>query len=59
MKKSKIVEDLKPKNCCSVCGAKDKELRPYGKDFAMICFECGMKDENLTGKNFMKIHFNE
>lgn len=31
---------------CEYCGQID-ELRPYGKDGAMICFDCGMKPENI------------
>ena len=34
---------------CSDCGQK-KELRPYGKNGAYVCFECAMKDEP-TAKN--------
>lgn len=36
---------------CSGCG-KDDDCRPYGKGGAMICFSCGMKDEEETFKNF-------
>lgn len=32
---------------CQYCG-KISELRPYGKNGAKICFECGMKPENKT-----------
>jgi hypothetical protein len=38
---------------CTQCG-KFEELRPYGKDGAKICFACGMKDKELTGKMFEK-----
>lgn len=31
---------------CEYCGNID-ELRPYGKNGAKICFDCGMKDENI------------
>lgn len=31
---------------CEYCGKLD-ELRPYGKNGAKICFECGMKPENI------------
>jgi len=30
---------------CNYCG-KTEDLRPYGKDQAMICYNCGMKPEN-------------
>ena len=34
-------------NACTECG-KVTELRPYGKDFAPICYECSMQDEART-----------
>lgn len=37
-------EESAPRKC-EYCG-KIAELRPYGKDGANICFECGMKPEN-------------
>lgn len=37
---------------CSECGA-DDDCRPYGKNGAMICFDCGMKDEETTHRNFL------
>jgi hypothetical protein len=41
---------------CEYCG-KVAELRPYGRNGARICFECGMKDENkvTTDKQFDKV----
>jgi len=30
-----------------MCGQVD-ELRPYGPNYERICFECGMKNEELT-----------
>ena len=38
---------------CDDCG-KMAELRPYGKNGACICFECGMKDEETVAKEFKK-----
>lgn len=35
---------VQPKRTCSDCGLK-KELRPYGKDGALVCFHCAMEDE--------------
>ena len=40
-------------SACTECG-KVTELRPYGKDFAPICYECAMQDEALTVRNFVK-----
>jgi pentose-5-phosphate-3-epimerase len=31
---------------CEYCG-KVEELRPYGMNGAKICFDCGMKPENI------------
>ncbi len=39
---------------CEYCGAKDEELRPYGKGGAKICYECGQKDYKLTEANMKK-----
>lgn len=36
---------------CEGCG-KVAELRPYGPAGESICFACGMKDEDTTGKRF-------
>lgn len=38
---------------CEYCG-KVAELRPYGKNGANICFECGMKDPKTTEEMFSK-----
>ena len=40
-------------NACTECG-KVTELRPYGKDFASICYECSMQDEARTRRSFVK-----
>lgn len=40
-------------SACTECG-KVTELRPYGKDFAQICYECSMKDEARTRRSFVK-----
>jgi len=36
---------------CDFCG-KIEELRPYGPNGEVICFDCGMKDEATTAKMF-------
>ena len=36
---------------CDDCG-KIAELRPYGPGGSMVCFECGMKDEEGTTRRF-------
>ena len=40
-------------SACTECG-KVAELRPYGKDFAQICYECSMRDEARTRRSFVK-----
>ena len=39
---------------CQLCG-KQEELRPYGKNGEWICFDCGMKDEIDTSRQFSKV----
>lgn len=41
-------------NDCEYCG-KSAELRPYGRNGAWICFECGMEHEDETDANFADI----
>lgn len=48
-----VIEQEVPKKC-EYCG-KIKELRPYGKNGANICFQCAMKDEAEAKKQFSKI----
>ena len=43
---------------CDLCGEVD-ELRPYGPNGENICFDCGMADEETTGKRFMQTVFKE
>lgn len=43
---------------CDFCG-KISELRPYGPKGECICYECGMKDEDATKKQFSKHVFGE
>lgn len=43
---------------CDECG-KIEELRPYGKDGARICYDCGMKNPRETTKNMWLILFGE
>lgn len=39
---------------CSVCHA-SAECRPYGKNGALVCFECAMKDEAEANRQFGKL----
>lgn len=48
-----FIESTAPAEC-SDCG-EEAELRPYGKDGAWVCFDCGMKDEQEAINQFSKI----
>ena len=43
---------------CEMCGKVD-ELRPYGPNYERICFECGMKNEELTQARMKEYIFGE
>ena len=45
-------DEAKPQKC-EDCGVMD-ELRPYGKNAAMVCFDCAMKDEENAQAMFNK-----
>lgn len=48
-----IIEETAPA-LCSQC-AQLKELRPYGKNGAWVCFPCAMEDEDETKAQFNKL----
>ena len=50
----KVIIRSEPPRKCELCG-KIAELRPYGPNREFICFECGMKDEETTSKQFGKL----
>lgn len=41
---------------CVKCQSHDRELRPYGKLYQLICFSCAMKPDQIkeTTDNFAK-----
>lgn len=45
---------VEPHGKCELCG-KIEELRPYGSNGERICFECGMKNVEVTKKQFQKV----
>lgn len=47
-----FIREEKPQQCDD-CG-KIAELRPYGKNGACICFECGEKDPEMTKQMCIK-----
>lgn len=46
MAKTIIIDGDSTPEPCEYCGNVE-ELRPYGKNGAKICFDCGMKPENI------------
>jgi ribosomal protein L37AE/L43A len=47
------IVDARGNKPCRVCGRID-ELRPYGKNGAWVCFDCGMMDEGEAQRQFDK-----
>lgn len=47
-----VIYEEKPQQC-DLCG-KVAELRPYGPKGEMVCFECGMLDEEAAKKMFAR-----
>lgn len=47
-----------PEGNCDVCGT-EGELRPYGPQGEWICFQCGMKDEATTARQYRRHVFGE
>jgi hypothetical protein len=52
------VIEATPDAKCELCGKVD-ELRPYGPKGEAICFECGMKDEATTSRQFARVVLGE
>lgn len=60
--KVKVVTEGMPSKC-EYCGATNEadgtaiDLRPYGRNGAWICFDCGMKPEHkaMTEQNFSDV----
>lgn len=50
-----IISVEKPQQCDD-CG-EIKELRPYGPNGSMVCFQCGMKDEDEAIRRFSALLF--
>ncbi len=45
-----------PLQVCELCGAID-ECRPYGPNDEQICYECGMKNKEVTQKKMERYLF--
>ena len=49
-----IIIEPTPPDKCEGCG-KIAELRPYGRNYANICFDCGTADKEEVDKNFARL----
>jgi hypothetical protein len=47
-----------PDQVCEICGNID-ECRPYGPEGEQICFDCGMKDPEMTKQKMAEYIFGE
>lgn len=43
---------------CEMCGAVE-ETRPYGPMGEQICYDCGMKNEEMTNKRMGQVLFGD
>lgn len=55
---TRFIKYIKYDNC-ETCDAQDIELRPYGANGEWICWQCGMKDEEMSKRRFMQVVFKE
>ena len=53
LKVNYVIESEEPQQC-DYCGV-IAELRPYGKNGAAICFDCGRKNPAETRANFLRL----
>lgn len=49
---------VEPDTKCEFCG-KVSECRPYGPNKESICFDCAMRDEEMTQKRMRQHVFGE
>ena len=49
-----VIGGKEPHGPCAFC-KKEEELRPFGPNDELICFDCAMKDEAVAHKKFMEI----
>lgn len=47
-----------PEGKCAFCDKED-ELRPYGPKGEWLCFDCAMKHEATTARQYRKVVFGE
>lgn len=50
---NKVIIEAEEPDTCEFCGRHD-ELRPYGPNRELICFDCMMKDEETAKRIFTR-----
>lgn len=53
-----IIIEAEDDDVCDLCGKID-ELRPYGPNGELICYDCGMKNQEVTNRMMGRILFGE
>lgn len=53
-----IIIESEPDDVCDLCGKVD-ELRPYGPNGERICYDCGMKNKEVTDRMMDRILFGD
>ena len=53
-----IIIKEEPNDVCDLCGNVD-ELRPYGPKGELICYNCGMKSEEVTNRMMRRVLFGD
>lgn len=53
-----IVIKKEPDDICDLCGKKD-EVRPYGPNGELICYDCGMKNPEVTERMMNRVLFGD
>lgn len=53
-----IIIAPEPKDICDLCGKVD-ELRPCGPNGELICYDCGMKNEEVTNRMMGRVLFGD
>jgi len=53
-----IIIEPEPDDVCDLCGKVD-ELRPYGPNGELICYDCGMKNQEVTYRMMCRVLFGD
>mgnify|MGYP007031181474 CR=1 FL=1 len=55
--KISVIEETEPQKC-ELCGKED-ETRPYGPNGEEICYDCGIKNKEVTERQMARVLFGE